>query len=314
MLPSQFEDGLQLPALMPLDNFRSAVRYKPRPDDVFIATYPKCGTTWAQHMLILIFSHGKPLPTHNIFFGAAPFLELSGAKGAEEMQRPGAIKIHLPFRLAPWSDQAKYIHISRNPKDVCVSYYYHMKDTPVHGYKGSFDEFFEIFLSGNIDFGDYFEHLLGWYEHRNDPNVLFLTYEEMLENTTEVILKIASFIDDEKYAEPLRQDPEMLNNVLKYSSFKYMKDTVNSTINDICKMTPDEIAKSELPDVMKNLFAQIPKENLSSDGPPPVNFIRKGIVGDWRNHLSEDQSKRMDQKFAEKTKGTDLPSLWKNYM
>ncbi|GFQ69098.1 sulfotransferase 1E1 [Trichonephila clavata] len=286
-----------------------------RPDDIFIATYPKCGTTWAQHILILILNHGTPLTSHSIFFGAAPFLELSGAKAVEEMPRPGAIKIHLPFRLAPWSEQAKYIHITRNPKDVCVSYYYHMKDTPVHGFKGSFDEFFDIFLSGNIDFGDYFEHLLGWYEHRNDPNVLFLTYEAMLENTAEAILKIASFLDDAKYAEPLRQDPEKLNNVLKYSSFKHMKESVNSTISDIVKMTPDEIAKSDLPDTMKNIFSQIPKEHLPDDGsPPPVNFIRKGIIGDWRNHLSEDQSKRMDQKFAERTKGTDIPNLWKNYM
>ncbi len=27
-------------------------------------------------------------------------------------------------------------------------------------------------------------------------------------------------------------------------------------------------------------------------------FIRKGEVGDWRNHLSDDQSRRMDEKFA----------------
>ncbi|GFX99601.1 sult1d1 [Trichonephila clavipes] len=151
--------------------------------------------------------------------------------------------------------------------------------------------------------------------HRNDPNVLFLTYEAILENTAEAILKIASFLDDAKYAEPLRQDPEKLNNVLKYSSFKHMKESVQSSLDDIIKMTPDEIAKSDLPDVLKNIFSQIPKEHLPDDGSPPsVNFIRKGIIGDWRNHFSEDQSKRMDQKFAERTKGTDIPNLWKNYM
>lgn len=82
------------------------------------------------------------------------------------MQRPGALKIHLPFRLTPWSDKAKYIYVTRNPKDTCVSYYHHMKNIPGHGFNGTFDQFFELFLSGKIDYGDYFDHVMEWYEHR----------------------------------------------------------------------------------------------------------------------------------------------------
>lgn len=77
---SQFIEGLQLPAIYSADCVRSALRYKPRPDDVFIVTYPKCGTTWAQHMLILIFRHGVPLESQMQFFANAPFLEMAGNK------------------------------------------------------------------------------------------------------------------------------------------------------------------------------------------------------------------------------------------
>lgn len=87
-------------------------------------------------------------------------------KVAEAMPRPGAFKTHLPFRLVPWSDKAKYIYVTRNPKDTCVSAFHHMKNLPVNGFEGNFDEFFEHFLSGDIDLGDYFDHVLGWYEHR----------------------------------------------------------------------------------------------------------------------------------------------------
>ncbi|GFQ80523.1 sulfotransferase 1C2 [Trichonephila clavata] len=75
---SQFVDGFQIPAMFPAEAFRSAVQYKPRPDDVFIVTYPKCGTTWTQHTVTLIFSHGEPTMSGTDFFSSAPFLEITG--------------------------------------------------------------------------------------------------------------------------------------------------------------------------------------------------------------------------------------------
>ncbi|GFQ73753.1 hypothetical protein TNCT_516371 [Trichonephila clavata] len=252
---------------------------------------------------------------HRLLFSSAPFLEITGAEGAEKMPRPGAIKVHFPFHLTPWSEKAKYLYVTRNPKDCCVSYYHHMKNLPGHGFKGTFDQFFELFISGKIDYGDYFDHLLGWYEHRNDPNVMFVTYEEMKENPAAAVLKMASFIDEEKYAKPLREDPQKLNNVLQYSSFKHMKEVVNKAMDDLFKMTPEEIMKTNLPDQMKKTFSTVEKKKDSEvSSPPSVNFVRKGIVGDWKNHLSEDQSKRMDQKFAERTKGTEIENYWKEYM
>lgn len=133
----------------------------------------------------------------------------------------------------------------------------------------------------------------------------------MKENPEAAVLKMASFIDEEKYAKPLRENPEMLQNVIKYSSFKYMKETVNKGMDELFSMPEEEILKSDLPAPMKKMLtAKIPNQ----DKPPTINFVRKGITGDWKNYFNEDQSKRMDQKFAERTKGTDLPNLWKNYM
>ncbi|GFT92084.1 sulfotransferase 1C4 [Nephila pilipes] len=288
------------------------MQYKPRPDDIFIATYPKCGTTWAQHILMLLFRHGQPPETNTAFLKTAVFLEATGAKSAEDMPRPGAIKIHLPFHLAPWSRQTKYIYIARNPKDCCVSYYHHMK-RPGHSFQGTFDQFFEIFLAGEANYGDYFDHLLGWYEHRNDPNVLFLTYEEMKENIEAAVLKIASFIDDKKYGEPLRKDPEFLKNVIKYSSVDHMKEDINKGMEKLNSMSKEDVMKSDLPETMKKFISNV-QEKDDSFTPASVGFIRKGIIGDWKNCFSEDQSKRMDQKFSERTKGTDISKFWKDYM
>ncbi|XP_055937574.1 sulfotransferase 1C2A-like [Argiope bruennichi] len=314
-IPSQVIEGVQVNLMYDPEVVRSAMNYKPRPDDVFIATYPKCGTTWAQHIFLLIFRQGEPLESQMMFFTATPFLEIAGAKGAESMPRPGALKTHLPFRVIPWSDEAKYVYITRNPKDCCVSYYHHLKDLPFHGFAGDFNQFFELFISGNIDFGDYFDHVMEWYEHRNDPNVLFMTYEEMKEDPQGAILKMASFVDEDKYAKPLRDDPQKLKNVLEYSSFKYMKEVFNKGMDKLFNLSEEDLNKIDFPDEVKQLFARL-KENASpmSAPPPPTNFIRKGIIGDWKNYFTEEQSKRLNQKFEERMKGTELENMWKKYM
>ncbi|PRD19608.1 UNVERIFIED_CONTAM: Sulfotransferase 1C4 [Trichonephila clavipes] len=313
LIASQFVNGFQVPAFYSEENVLSAIQYQPKPDDVFIATYPKCGTTWAQHILMLLFRYGRSPESNMVFFNTAVYLESQGAKAAESMVRPGAIKTHFPFHLTPRSKEAKYIYITRNPKDCCVSYYHHMREMPGHSFKGSFDQFFELFLAGKVDFGDYFDNLMGWYEHRNETNTLFLTYEEMKENTAAAIMKIASFIDDEKYAEPMRKDPKILNNIVRYSSITCMKEAVNKGMEEMLSMSVEDVLKSDLSEDMKKFLCHV-QEKEDSHKPTSVNFVRKGIIGDWKNYFSEEQSQRMDQKFAEKTKGTEIENFWKGYM
>ncbi len=46
----------------------------------------------------------------------------------------------------------------RNVKDVCVSYYHHMK-FPMYAFNGDFDEYVKFFKKGQLSFGDYWHHL-----------------------------------------------------------------------------------------------------------------------------------------------------------
>jgi hypothetical protein len=66
------------------------------------------------------------------------------------------IKSHLSFSFIPFSEEAKYIYIARNPWEVCLSYYRFIKDAPeLFGFEnGSFDDFFECFINGYTPFGD----------------------------------------------------------------------------------------------------------------------------------------------------------------
>lgn len=143
-----------------------------------------------------------------------------------------------------------------------------------------------------------------------------MTYEEIQEDIEFCVLKMASFIDDERYAEPLRRDRQILNDILKYSSFQYMKEAAVKRIDAIASMTDEEIHNSDLPEGEKRKYFRIRQEvaNRKERNPHSMDNIRKGIVGDWRNYFSEDQRKRLDAKLEDKTKGTELSNLWKKYM
>lgn len=275
-------NGFLMPIGCPPEGFTSGISYEAQPGDIFITTYPKCGTTWTQNIVWLIQHEGEPFPTEKIIFVEMPHLEEAGKEAVMALPTPRVIKTHLPFSMNPYHSEAKYIYVTRNPFDCAVSLYYHTKRF-VEYYDfadGTFEEFFECFMAGEVDSGDYFDHLLSWYEHKNDENVLFLVYENMKENPKEAILKIAEFLGH-KYSSKLNSQ-EILSKILYHSSFEKMSQCQKRWTGE----------GEEMGD-------RIP-------------FIRKGIVGDWRNHFSQEQEKRLVEKFIARTKGSDIAKLWMN--
>lgn len=300
-------EGLYLSRAFHEKMIRSALSYQPQPEDVFIVSYPKCGTTWMQHIAYSIFNDGVCPPSMMNFMKSAPFLEFLGAEGVKEMPRPGAIKTHLPFNKQPYSEKAKYIYVTRNPYDCCVSFYYHTRNFPPYEFEGgTFDEFFELFVRGRVDSGDYFDHLMSWYAHRDDPNVLFVTYEDLKKDSKSWILKVADFIGDE-YGKKLRDQPAVLELIVSATSLETMKG-LNKEVNKWTENL-DSAPQQELPEAIRLM-----KESLGDLWKKPVvgDFVRKGIVGDWRNHFSPEQIERMKERIALKTKGSDVMSLWKD--
>ncbi|XP_040062708.1 sulfotransferase ssu-1-like [Ixodes scapularis] len=137
------------------DKVHTALAYKPQPDDVFIVSYLKCGATWVRQLLFAIFTDGAPPRGIFELLRSTPFLESSGAEDIKNMPRQRAISAHFGFGKHPYSKDSKYIYIARNPYDCCGSYYYHTKSFPAYFFQeGTFDEFFETFVGGQVEFGD----------------------------------------------------------------------------------------------------------------------------------------------------------------
>ena len=271
-------DGFRMPMGFPVKGFTSGLEYRAQPGDIIVTTYPKCGTTWVQHIVYLLLHGGEPLPADKSMTEEFPHLEEVGRRAVERLSEPRCVKTHLPFAMTPWHEKALYVYVARNPFDCAVSFFHHTRGFPKHYdfADGTFDDFFECFVAGEVDFGDYFENLVGWYEHEGDDNVLFLTYEEMKAAPEEAIVAIGKFLGGA--AADAVADPATLEKVVDHSSFRSMKK--------------DQLRwASQRPDDM-------PK------------FIRKGVVGDWKNHFSAEQARRLAARFDERTAGTDLGDLW----
>jgi hypothetical protein len=267
-----------MPMGFPVEGFDSGQRYRAEPGDVFVATYPKCGTTWMQYIVYLLLHDAEPLPRGERLDAVFPHLEEVGEVAVRALPEPRLIKTHLPFERTPWTPGARYVYVARNPFDCAVSFYHHTRGFVRHYdfADGTFDEFFECFIGGEVDFGDYFDHLASWLPHVREPNVLFLTYEQMLADPAAAVVAVGAFLAGA--AARIAAEPALVARIVAASSFD--------------SMSRDQRRWSSA------RAANMPE------------FVRKGVVGDWTLEFSVEQARRLAAKFAERTRGTSAETLW----
>ncbi|XP_007539128.1 alcohol sulfotransferase-like [Erinaceus europaeus] len=243
-------------------------------DDVLILSYPKSGTHWMIEILSLIRTKGDPKWIQSVpIWDRSPWIEIQNMYEALEAQEgPRLITSHLPIQLLPkslFTSKAKVIHLIRNPKDVLVSGYFFSKVCSSFEQVASLQEHFERFLQGNVLCGSWFEHTQGWMSMRGKESYLMLHYEDMKRDTRSTIEKICQFLGK-------TLEPEEMNSVLKHSSIQAMRDNKMSN------------------------YTLMDGSNFNLKNGP---FLRKGVSGDWKNHLTVAQAEAFDRMFQEKMAG-----------
>lgn len=275
-----------MPAFVNQELYDSAISYKPDADDLFVATFPKNGTTWMLYIMSMLYKDRMEIPEGETIFQQYASLDFVGREKTESFPSPRLIKTHFRFDVTPWNDETKYIVVARNPKDTVVSFFYHTVGFEFYDYAdGKFDNFFDWFNDGNHDFGDYFDMVPVWWEEsKKRKNIYFLLFEDLKTNFESEMLKVAEFIGDEYKEKLLKNDKELLKTIAHKSNIKTMQKS-----NDI--FTP-----------------------VDTKRPADLPFARKGIIGDWKNVLNEKQSKLLDDRL--KNTGIKFPGfdkLWDNY-
>ncbi|XP_075529563.1 sulfotransferase ssu-1-like [Dermacentor variabilis] len=299
-------EGLRLTSEFSPEPVRQALQFVPRAGDVMLVTYPKCGTHWVQQILQLIVNRGRSAENFFEWLARTPLLELLGTRILEDASEPRLMKTHLPLARLTLRDEARYVYVARNPWDCCVSFYHHTKALPAAYFsEGTFDDFFELFISGQTDHGGFFDHLLPWYARRRQNNVLFITYEQLYKQQCDTVLKIARFLGPE-YEQALLQDQEFFQTVLDKSSAKFMKKQFvldPAILKSIIERDPNA-----LPDELKNLYGKVFVAPLREAN--TVNFVRKGVVGDSRGTFTREQLERMKLFIEKETARSDVMQLW----
>jgi len=156
---------------------RGMALWQPRPDDVFVATYPRSGTTWMQYMLHLLV---RPEVDFRHINDACPWLERSLAVGSvtpDDLARLPSPRIFKTHLLPQWLPrQGRFVVIVRDPADVAVSYYELYR--AYLGFRGTLDEFLARFVAGRVQYGSWWSHVRSWERHAG-PQVLSVRYEAL---------------------------------------------------------------------------------------------------------------------------------------
>ncbi|ESW05663.1 hypothetical protein PHAVU_011G199100 [Phaseolus vulgaris] len=253
-------------------------------NDVFVASFPKSGTTWLKALAFVIVNHHRFSSfDHHPLLSSNPHQLVSGLEfflshdlpdqilSLSNMSEPRVLATHVPLPSLPESitkSNCKIIYICRNPFDTFVSTWEFF--TKVSSRALTFEEAFEKYCNGITVFGPWWSHMLGyWKESIDRPNkVLFLKYEDLKEDTVFHVKRIAEFLDSPITREGVSNT--VIENIIKLCRFETMKDL--------------EVNKSGY---INNIIEK-------------KHFFRKGEIGDWINYFSPSMIEKLSKIIEEK--------------
>jgi hypothetical protein len=180
---------------------------------------------------------------------------------------------HMPHAMLP-RGLNKVVYICREPKDTAVSLWQFRRsahpETP-------FGDTFESICDGGSTYGPFWDHVLGyWRASAACPEqVLFLRYEELLRDPAANVRRLARFVG------------------VPFSEAEEEAGAVRGIV-ELCSLGSLRNVEVNRTGLMDGL------------GFPRKALFRKGVAGDWANHMTPEMARRMDEVVADKFRGTGL--------
>ncbi|EEE68381.1 hypothetical protein OsJ_26711 [Oryza sativa Japonica Group] len=263
-----------------------------RPGDVVLATLPKAGTTWLKALAFATMARGlfppaspdhplRRLNSHDCVPTVESGLFACGREGVlDKLPSPRLLNTHLPLSLLPSSitdnDDCKIVYVCRDEKDRAVSTWHFIKRIKRIGSDVPFSEVYKSICEGTSACGPVWDHILGyWNASKKEPSrVLFLTYEQMLQDPMGTIRQLAEFL-----GQPISDAEE--------------ETGVVAEIVELCSL---ESMKKQ----------KINREGYQGVGITFSNdaYFRKGVAGDWLNHMTLEMGQHLDSILNEKFDGS----------
>jgi len=270
----KMDDGFIAPCFphMSSKNFEKVleriINFKTRPDDIFVVSYPKCGHHFLHEILNMLLTGEPKLHKDSKVVNFLEFFAYPQERFDKEPS-PRVILTHLPLRFLPkdiFTNKCKVIRCSRNPKDMIVSYFNHCSSIKFYDYTDSLTNFFKLALDGDVEYGCYFKYEKELLDIEHLDHVLNITFENLKQKPEETFKMIGGFLE-------MNHTDDFYKQVAVASSFSKVK--------------------------------------AAKGGPSPFfktgrSLYRKGVVGDWRNHLTVAMSEEIDARIQAEWSGTPL--------
>nr|XP_046253390.1 cytosolic sulfotransferase 3-like [Scatophagus argus]XP_046253391.1 cytosolic sulfotransferase 3-like [Scatophagus argus] len=266
------------------DNWDNIQNFKVRPDDILIASYPKAGTTWVSYILDLLYfgqtcserQASVPLYNRVPFLDGMRFSLPTGKDLADQLPTtPRLIKTHLPVQFIPksfWEQNSRIVYVARNAKDTAVSYFHFHRMNSLLPEPEDWSNFLQNFMKGNVTYGSWYDHVNGWWEKKQTYSKLHcIFYEDLTEDFESELDRLCSFLG----LSPSAEEKERVRTGAMFDNMKQNKMTNYST-----------------------------RSHMNQKVSP---FLRKGKVGDWKNHFTVAQNEEFDEDYRHKM--TQNPTL-----
>ncbi len=192
--------------------FARARQYTPGPEDVFVVTQMRCGTTWMQQVVYAIVTRGRGDYAGHTghLYATSPWIDAVNSVSMEAAplvgERPTRIvKSHLPADLCPYDARARYIYVARHPVS-CFASIVDFNRSMIGPLLPPVTAMADWFCSDRMYWRPWPQHVDGWWEWAQQrDNVLFVHFEEMKRDFSSVRDRVARFLayrltDDEARA------------------------------------------------------------------------------------------------------------------
>jgi aryl sulfotransferase len=253
--------------------FARARMYRPRPEDVFVVTQMRCGTTWMQQLVYETVCRGDGGlgdQGRGHLYAISPWIDAINSVSIEDAPIVGSrpariIKSHLPASLCPYSTEARYIYVARHPVS-CFASIVDYNRSLLGPLAPPVPTLADWFCSDRMYWSPWPAHVDGWWQwaERRD-NILFVHFEEMAKTFDDVQRRVEIFLGCSLTAAERAR-------VAEKCSFRYMK-----AHEDLFEMAPPTMFSAA-----GGAFLSSGKASRHEDVTPD---IRRQILGYCRQRL-----------------------------